>query len=316
MNTYTKINTSYCRYQNITRDNCPNEKWLKWHNQIILGKFSDEVINYLKNCMFEGYEKIDGTNSKICFFPSTGDIRVGGKTDKASSMHGQFEMLQEIADRIQPKMCELFPKESARFAPVKNKETNKVQYYIASAEDTLDIKYFKEEEAISALHMVKDPKFSSVEMEEVPIYIYGEYFGTGIQKCGGRYSDKNDFRVFDIDVQGWWIPKELRDKYCEELGLKQVPFLGYHTFLEFESMVKKGFKTTVDGVKDDTLMAEGIVARPVIPIRDSRGNRIIVKIKSCDYNAYDQVMKEFTSEEFAQFNMWYFENIEPKNDRY
>lgn len=301
MNTYTKINTSYCRYQNITRDNCPNEKWLKWRNQIILGKFSDEVINYLKNCMFEGYEKIDGTNSKICFFPSTGDIRVGGKTDKSSSIHGQFEMLQEIAARIQPKMCELFPKESARFIPSKG-DDNKVKYWDLT--DHL---------GITTVTPTKEGQYG-VRLEEVPVYIYGEYFGAGVQKCGGRYSDKNDFRVFDIDVQGWWIPRELRDKYCEELGLKQVPFLGYHTFLEFEDMVKRGFKTTIDGVKDDTLMAEGIVARPAIPIRDSRGNRIIVKIKSCDYNAYDNVMKEFTGEEFAQFNLWYFENIEPKND--
>ena len=293
MNTYTKINTSYKRYQNITKDNCPNEKWLKWRNQIILGDFSDPTIEYLKNCLFEGYEKIDGTNSKICFYPSNGSIAVGGKTDKAVSQHGQFEMLQEIANRIQPKLCELFPKETAKYSPIK--ENGKIVW----SDD------FK---------ATTDPKeggtYNTI-LEEVPIYIYGEYFGQGIQKGGGRYLDHNDFVVFDIDVQGWWLPKEMRDKYCEELGLKQVPFIGTATFTDFEQMVATGFNSTIEGIKDNTLMAEGIVARPVVPIKDSRGNRVIVKIKSCDYISYNQVRNEFTDDEFNEFNEWYKKEVEP-----
>ena len=85
--------------------------------------FSNKEAEYLFNCLWEAYSKLDGTNSKIAFFPSTQEILIGGKTDKASSIHGQFEMLQEIADRIKPILCEMFPKESARFVPVKNKET-------------------------------------------------------------------------------------------------------------------------------------------------------------------------------------------------
>ena len=87
METYTKINTLYRRYKHLG-DKCPNPKWRKFQNQIIIGCYSDPVFGYLKNCLFEGYSKIDGTNSKICYFPSTGEIMVGGKTDKASSQHG------------------------------------------------------------------------------------------------------------------------------------------------------------------------------------------------------------------------------------
>ena len=302
METYSKIQTLYKRYKHLG-DKCPNDKWRKLQNCIIPGVFSQKEFEYLYNCLWEGYSKIDGTCSKIIFYPSTGEIMVGGKTDKASSQHGQFEMLQEIADRIKPELEKMFPKESARFATVKNVETNKVQYFMPEQ------KY----NGITELSPI-DVKANGhyfVRLEEVPVYIYGEYFGQGIQKCGGRYFDKNDFQVFDIEVQGWWVPKDVRDAYCKGLGLKTVPFIGIGTLAEFEKMVTDGFATKVEGVKDPTLIEEGIVARPTVPIKDERGNRIIVKIKNCDYSKWASVRKEFTDEEFKEFNDWYNENIEP-----
>jgi hypothetical protein len=309
METYSKIQTLYKRYKHLG-DKCPNPKWHKFQNQIIMGCYSDPAFGYLKDCLFEGYSKIDGTNSKICYFPSTNQIMVGGKTDKASSQHGQFEMLQEIADRIKPELEKMFPKETARFAPVKNVETNKIQYYAT------EIEYATAFNPVVAFKKVDNESLSGlknvgIELEEIPVYIYGEYFGQGIQKCGGRYFDKNDFQVFDIEVQGWWVPKDVRDAYCKGLGLKTVPFIGIGTLAEFEKMVTDGFTTKVEGVKDPTLIEEGIVARPTVPIKDERGNRIIVKIKHCDYNKWNSVRKEFTDEEFKEFNDWYNENIEP-----
>ena len=49
---------------------CPNPKWRMWQNKIIMGCFTDPAVKYLKDCLWEGYSKIDGTNSKICYFPS------------------------------------------------------------------------------------------------------------------------------------------------------------------------------------------------------------------------------------------------------
>lgn len=296
MQTYTKINTLYRRYMHLG-DKCPNEKWRKFQNQIIKGCYSDPVFGYLRNCLWEGTSKIDGTNSKICYYPSTGEIKVGGKTDKASSQHGQFEMLQEIANRIKPQLEKIFPKDSARFMPIKG-DDNKIEYWDVA--DHL---------GITKITPIKSGQYI-VGLEEVPVYIYGEYFGNGIQKCGGRYSDTNDFMVFDIDRQGWWLPKDMRDEYCKELGLKTVPFIGINTLEEFENMVIAGFETKVEGAKDPTLIEEGIVAKPLIPVRDERGSRIIVKIKYCDYNKWEAVRKEFSDEEFKEFNDWYNENIE------
>jgi hypothetical protein len=313
METYTKINTLYKRFRDL--NTAPNPKWKVMQNKIIPGCFSDESVAYLAkgNCLFEGYSKIDGTNSKICYFPSTGKIQVGGKTDKANSQHGQFEMLQEIADRIKPELEKMFPKESAKFAPVKGSD-NKVQYYDSYVDngadedsDVYDTFFVPKEEKVSLGEQI----FWGVKVEEVPVYIYGEYFGQGVQKCGSRYYDHNDFAVFDINAQGWWVPKDVRDVWCKGLSLKTVPFIGIDTISGFESKVIDGFTTRVEGVKDPSLIEEGIVCRPVIPVRDSRNNRIIVKIKYCDYKEYNEAKSKLSEDEYQEFVKWYNDNIEP-----
>jgi hypothetical protein len=308
MEVYTKIDTMYKRYI-FDGKVCPKKEWLKFKNKIILGEFSNKTAEYLFHCPWEAYSKIDGTNSKIAFFPSVAEFRVEGKTEKADSQMGQFEYLNAIGERIKPQLTEMFPKETARFAPVK--DGNKIVYYIAEADDTLKVNYWEEERSIAVLGKKKDPNYSSVKMEEVPIYIYGEYFGKGIQKCGGRYiKDAQDFIVFDIKQQGWWLPRENREAICKDLGLKTVPYLGIMTLAEVEKMVRAGFTTRFEGASDPTLLEEGIVARPTIPLFDSRGNRVIVKVKYCDYIEYDAVRKEFSDEEFAEFDKWYHENVE------
>ena len=300
LETFQKIDTLYKRYQFSGKD-CPNQKWLKFRNKIILGAFSNIEAKYLFDCMWEAYSKIDGTNSKIAFFPSTGEIKIGGKSDNAESIHGQFETLNKIASKIQPALVRMFPKETARFTPVKSKETNKPKYW--------NIGEFKDE------NITVEPNMTGryeCMLEEVPVYIYGEYFGKGVQKVGGRYvKDGNDFLVFDIRQQGWWLPRDKRNALCFELGLKSVPYLGYMTLRQIEEMVMNGFTTKYDNAADPTLIEEGIVARPVIPLCDGRGNRIIVKVKYCDYIEYKRVRDEFTDEEFKEFTEWYktIENV-------
>ena len=306
METYTKIDTLYKRYQ-FKGDECPNQKWLKFRNKIILGEFSNIEAKYLFDNLWEAYSKIDGTNSKIAFYPSTGVIKVGGKSDNATSQHGQFEMLQEISDRIHPMLCAMFPKETARFTPVKNKETNRVDYYYPEVmhipEGCLPVRGNK-------VDVMEVGGNYITELEEVPIYIYGEYFGSGVQKGGGRYiQNGNGFLVFDIRQQGWWLPKDMRDEMCKILKLETVPYIGNMTLRDIEQMVMKGFKTKFDRAADPTLIEEGIVARPVIPMCDGRGNRIIVKVKYVDYIEYQRVRSEFTDEEFEEFDKWYKETI-------
>ena len=149
-----------------------------------------------------------------------------------------------------------------------------------------------------------------VETEELPVYIYGEFFGKKIQKGGNYDKDNNRFYIFDICVQGWYVPLNMLTEYAEKLGLEIAPYLGQMTIPQAEEMVRKGFKTRVPNPSNPDYMEEGIVARPVVPIKDPRGKRIIVKIKTCDYAELDAAIKLVGEEEYKKFDAWYRENVE------
>lgn len=297
---YTKINTLYKRFMNL-KGNVPNDKWLVFQNQIILGDFSDDYIKYIKDLEFDCFSKIDGTNTKIAYFPSTGETCIGGKTDNADIEHtGQRAFLEPVCERIKPILTEMFPVESAKFTPKIN-DKNQIQYY----------EYLNNGNSITYIPLEKLECCSkyAVEVEEQPIYIYGEFCGKKIQAAGGNYDKEgNRFYVFDICQQGWYIPIDMLVEYCNKLGLEIVPYLGQMTIPEAEEMVKNGFKTKVSNASDPDFIEEGIVARPVVPIKDPRGKRIIVKIKHSDYNKIQSAINTVGEEEYLKFITWYKEN--------
>ncbi len=299
--TYTKINTLYKRYANLGKMELPNPAWKVFQNKIILGEYSDDFMRYIKDLEFDCFSKIDGTNSKIVYFPSTGECFCGGKTDNAEIVGtGQKAFLDEVIERIKPTLAELFPPESAKFAPVMNdknqivagKYVDGVGYGDMNGSFTDSGKYI-------------------VEAEEVPVYIYGEFFGKKIQAGGNYDKENNRFYIFDICQQGWYVPINILTEYAEKLGLTIVPYLGQMTIPQAEQMVSRGFKTRVPDAANPDYPEEGIVARPVIPIKDPRGKRIIVKIKSCDYNDLNNaVIKVGGMDEYYKFDRWYRENVE------
>ena len=297
--TYTKINTLYKRYKNLGKVTLPNKSWMAFQNKIMIGNYSDEHMEYIRGLKFDCFSKIDGTNSKIMYFPSTGEIFVGGKTDNADIKgNGQGAFLEQIAERIKPTLAELFPPESAKFAPVMN-DRNQIQYY--HCEDGGEVLNINENYADGI-------RMFGVKIEEVPVYIYGEFFGKKVQKGGNYDKDNNRFSIFDIYVQGWWVPIDMLNDYAQKLGLDVAPYLGQMTIDEAEEMVKTGFKTHVPNVTNPDFMEEGIVARPIVPIKDPRGKRIIVKIKSCDYLELQGAIDKVGEDEYEKFKAWYKES--------
>ena len=297
--TYTRINTLYKRYQNLGKVELPNKAWMVFQNKIIIGDFSDDYMEYIKGLKFDCFSKIDGTNSKIVYFPSTGECFCGGKTDNADIIHtGQKAFLDAEIERIKPVLAELFPKESAKFAPMMN-DKNQIQYYEAESGTKIDniLEYFKEY------------RFA-VKLEEVPVYIYGEFFGKKIQAGGNYDKDNNRFSIFDICQQGWYVPIDILYEYAKKLGLEVAPYIGQMTIDEAEQMVMAGFKTRVPDVSNPDYLEEGIVARPVVPIKDPRGKRIIVKIKTCDYNDLRNAINKVGESEYRAFDTWYKDNRE------
>lgn len=119
---------------------------------------------------------------------------------------------------------------------------------------------------------------------EIPfmVRIYGEGYGVGIQKCGGSYIQKtNHFRVFDIKINGFWLEWDNVLDICSKLGLDVVHSYGEMTLGEAEEFVKNGFFSPISENKE--LKAEGLVLRPLVQFTNRLGERVIVKIKTCDY---------------------------------
>jgi len=298
--TYTKINTLYKRYMNLNKVELPNPAWKIFQNKIIVGSHSDDFMGYIRDLKFDCFSKIDGTNSKIVYFPSTGSCFCGGKTDKADIIGtGQKAFLDEVIERIKPTLAELFPPESAKFVPVMNDKNQIMAGRYIDGMGYTDLN-----------GTFTDSGRYIVETEEVPVYIYGEFFGKKIQAGGNYDKDKNRFSIFDICVQGWYVPIDMLNDYAAKLGLDVAPYIGQMTIDEAEKMVANGFKTRVPDVSNPDYLEEGIVARPVVPIKDPRGKRIIVKIKTCDYNDLKLAVDKLGIDEYRKFHKWYLENQE------
>jgi len=295
--TYTKINTLYKRYKNLNKVELPNPAWKVFQNKIMLGNFSDDHMEYIQDLKFDCFSKIDGTNTKIAFYPSTGTCFYGGKTDNAD-LNQHDKIMPGIVERITPLLQTMFPPETAKFTPILN-DKQQIQYF---HEDGCEVGDIDSE-------LKEGFRRFGVELKESPIYIYGELYGPGVLK-GGHYGDSLRFAVFDICQQGWWLPVGMLTEMCNNLGLDMAPYIGEMTIREAENMVRKGFKTLVEGAKDPDYIEEGIVARPVVPIKDPRGKRIIVKIKYCDYHELDEAIKKVGVGEYDSFRFWYDQNKE------
>ena len=114
------------------------------------------------------------------------------------------------------------------------------------------------------------------------VIIYGEGYGSKIQKGGGRYiSNDVNFRVFDVNIDGWWLELKDVEDIANKLNLEMVVPFGELTIAEAEEMVKAGFTSPI--AEDNTLIAEGLVLRPKVQLFNKRGERIMVKIKYRDY---------------------------------
>ena len=118
-----------------------------------------------------------------------------------------------------------------------------------------------------------------------PITIYGEGYGKKIQACGGKYcKDHAKFIVFDIKIGNWWLNRPDIEQICKDLNLDIVPIMGYFTVQEAIDYVKKGFK---DPIAEEDLDAEGLVLKTDLNIRRRNGERIVTKIKTCDFRKHE-----------------------------
>lgn len=218
------------------------------HNKIIYGDWSQPEFEALKDLKWEATEKIDGTNMSYQIVTRDGktDISIAGKTP-AANIPGH--LLKAMQEKLTPeKIIEVFGKQ----APV-------------------------------------DGSYDDEWKIEMPylIEIFGEGYGVKIQKGGNYIKDRADFILFDVKItpiengKPIWLTRSACEDIAQKLGIDIVPLIGYFTLDEAVEFVKKGFKSVIAENRDYD--AEGLVLRAPCGLLTRMGERIITKIKHCDF---------------------------------
>lgn len=258
---YQKINTIFKRDQN------PG----KYHNCIMpeMG-FTQEEFEYLRDCKFECTEKIDGTSMSVHLIPmgyqivsegvvivkdqKTGETHEETRKDVykviyTMEIHGKTEKA-DTPKHLQTKMESLFNVD--QLVKVFNK----------------DHCYATEEEARE-------------EADNGRYVVFGEGYGAKIQKGGNYISNDCGFILFDVMVGNMYLLRENLEDIAKKLNVPIVPLIGYMTVDEAIEFVRKGFKSTIAENKDYD--AEGLVLKTPMGLLNRKGERIITKIKTCDF---------------------------------
>lgn len=255
--TYQKINTIFKRDE---------------HNIIMpYDKLTQPEFEYLRNLKWHCEEKIDGTNIRIemthellhddTFEPYSlhFEVKYKGKTDNANVAGDLIETLkrQYPADKVA-------------------KAFGYDEYMGIDELEDFGLKIVKDEkEGLKILKTNGNPLPNK-------IVIYGEGYGAGIQS-GGYYRKDKAFIMFDVAVDGKYLTIEQRNEIGIALDADMVPFIADMTIDEAIEFVKKGFDSRI---ASETHPAEGLVVRPMFTLYGRNGERIITKIKTCDFNDY------------------------------
>ncbi len=112
---------------------------------------------------------------------------------------------------------------------------------------------------------------------ESPVCLYGEGYGAGIQK-GGCYRPDKDFVLFDVFINDFWLERNNVEDIAIKTGLDIVPIIATGNLCEMVKYAKDGFKSHWGDSQ-----AEGIVARPLVEMKNRYNERIITKIKHKDF---------------------------------
>jgi hypothetical protein len=143
-----------------------------------------------------------------------------------------------------------------------------------------------------------DAFYKAFETTDKPsiVTLFGEGYGPKIQS-GGKYTggeDVHSFVLFDVKIGDWWLARKDVDDIASKLGIDSVPTIGYGTLRDAIDIVASGITFEKSGAvkrwgrgtlqsRWGSFDAEGIVARPVVPMFDRKGQRIITKIKAVDF---------------------------------
>jgi hypothetical protein len=114
---------------------------------------------------------------------------------------------------------------------------------------------------------------------ETEVTLYGEGFGAGIQKGGGNYSPNQEFILFDVRIDKWWLERDSVTEIAQKLGVPIVPVVHVCSLNQMIEMMQADRLMSAIGNHE----AEGVVGVPAVPLVTRSGERVIVKVKSVDF---------------------------------
>lgn len=113
---------------------------------------------------------------------------------------------------------------------------------------------------------------------EKEVIFFGEGYGAKIQGCGGLYRSDVSFILFDVMINGNYQSREMVETAAKQFNLEVVPIVLEGTLDDGIAYVKSKPMSTIGKAP-----MEGLVARPMVELKDRCGNRLIVKIKVRDF---------------------------------
>lgn len=96
--------------------------------------------------------------------------------------------------------------------------------------------------------------------------------------------DDNNFILFDVKVGNWWLSRDACQGIAYIIGIDVVPLIDMMTIPEAIEYVRVGFNSIIS--EDRELKAEGLVLKTPYGLQFRNGERIILKIKTCDFEKY------------------------------
>lgn len=238
----------------------------KTYNCIIPDQFTKPEFELLKDLKWEATEKVDGECTSIHLIP----IHPISEWVYAEHVPGQCETELQYRVEVHGKTDK---------ANMRIDEIGMLQKI--GDKDKL-LKTFTQK--------IQKPDGVSESYPEEECIIFGETYGKGMQKGGGRYcKDHLKFICFDVKVGGTWLRREAVEDVCQKMGIDVVPYLGEMTLDEAIEKVKAGFTSQVS--EDPTLEAEGLVLRAPLGLLDRMGRRLVTKVKTKDFRDLENKLK-------------------------
>lgn len=112
--------------------------------------------------------------------------------------------------------------------------------------------------------------------------LFGEGYGPKIQG-GGKYRNDHSFVLFDVKIGDFWLDRANVNDVARKLGIDSVPVIGHGTLHDAIDLVSSNGSSYMMTSTWGDFEAEGIVARPQVPLFNRKGERIICKIKAVDF---------------------------------